>query len=425
MTAIAILEAYRDAGVPDGVFNLVMGPGDTVGDELQDEPGHRRHRLHRLLRGRLRPLPQLLADATRGRASWRWAARTRRSCMAQRGPRGGGRGHHARGVRLRRPEVLGQQPRLRRARRSTTSSSGSLVEKTEKLVVGDPLPRAAFLGPVIDQRAVDRHQQAVAEARRDGTVFTGGEHLTDGDLARGFYVEPTVVGLPASHRLFQDELFAPFTAVARRGLARRGARASPTTTSTASPPASTARTRPRSSASSRRSRRASCTSTGAPAPRPAPGRASRRSAAGRAPAPPASPACRCTTSRSSCASRATPSSTDAPPPQPGSGPRLRPGARRCPGQTPSRRAHATTSSVCAIAPPATGHDRAAGCAARWPARSTDRRRRRDVPPAASVLPAPTSRRRRRGTGGMVVGPTCRPSRPGREMRYARAGVTRS
>ena len=54
---------------------------------------------------------------------------------------------------------------------------------------------------------------AVAEARRDGTVFTGGERLTDGDLSRGFYVEPTVVGLPANHRLFQDELFAPFTAV--------------------------------------------------------------------------------------------------------------------------------------------------------------------------------------------------------------------
>ncbi|MFL5726890.1 MAG: aldehyde dehydrogenase family protein, partial [Chloroflexota bacterium] len=39
MTATAIKEAYRDAGVPDGVFNLVMGPGDTVGDELQSNQG--------------------------------------------------------------------------------------------------------------------------------------------------------------------------------------------------------------------------------------------------------------------------------------------------------------------------------------------------------------------------------------------------
>jgi 1-pyrroline-5-carboxylate dehydrogenase len=88
-----------------------------------------------------------------------------------------------------------------------------LVEKTEPIKVGDPLPRTGWLGPVIDQKAVDRHQQAVSEARRDGTVFTGGEHLTDGDLARGFYVEPTVVGVPADHRLLRDELFAPFTAV--------------------------------------------------------------------------------------------------------------------------------------------------------------------------------------------------------------------
>ena len=89
-----------------------------------------------------------------------------------------------------------------------------LVEKTEKLTVGDPIDRANWLGPIIDQKAVDRHQQAVSEVRRDGKVYTGGEHLADGDLARGFYVEPTVVGnLPASHRVFKDELFAPFTAV--------------------------------------------------------------------------------------------------------------------------------------------------------------------------------------------------------------------
>jgi 1-pyrroline-5-carboxylate dehydrogenase len=54
----------------------------------------------------------------------------------------------------------------------------------------------------------------VAEARRDGRVFVGGERLTDRGMDRGFYVEPTVVGnLPADHRLFRDELFVPFTAV--------------------------------------------------------------------------------------------------------------------------------------------------------------------------------------------------------------------
>jgi 1-pyrroline-5-carboxylate dehydrogenase len=89
-----------------------------------------------------------------------------------------------------------------------------LVEKTEKIVIGDPVVREHWLGPIIDERAVERHQQAVGEARRDGQVLIGGERLSDGDLARGFYVEPTVVGgLPADHRVFRDEFFAPLTAV--------------------------------------------------------------------------------------------------------------------------------------------------------------------------------------------------------------------
>jgi len=89
-----------------------------------------------------------------------------------------------------------------------------LVEKTEKITIGDPLQRENWLGPVVDERAVERYRQASSEARRDGRVFIGGEVLSDGDLARGNYVEPTIVGnLPDSHRLFQDELFVPFTAV--------------------------------------------------------------------------------------------------------------------------------------------------------------------------------------------------------------------
>ena len=134
--------------------------------------------------------------------------------LRSRGPRGGGRGDHALRVRLRRPEVLGQQPGLRRAAgpRRARPAAGREDREARRSATRCRGPRSSARSST--QRAVDRHQQAVAEARRDGTVFTGGEHLTDGDLARGFYVEPTVVGgLPATHRLFQDELFAPFTAV--------------------------------------------------------------------------------------------------------------------------------------------------------------------------------------------------------------------
>ena len=212
MTAIAILEAYRDAGVPDGVFNLVMGPGSTVGAELQENQG-----IDGIV---FTGSYEVGFDIFRN-----FSKRYPRPCIVEMGGKN--------------PAIVLKSADLEEAAEGVMRASfgfggqkcsansrvyverpvhdefiRQLVGKTEKLVVGDPLPRPAFLGPVIDQAAVDRHQQAVAEARRDGTVYTGGEHLTDGALARGFYVEPTVVGLPADHHLFQDELFAPFVAVA-------------------------------------------------------------------------------------------------------------------------------------------------------------------------------------------------------------------
>ncbi len=212
MSATAVKEAYRDAGVPDGVFNLVMGPGDTVGDELQTNLGIDGI----VFTGSYEVGFELFRN---------FSKRYPRPCIAEMGGknpaivlRSADLEEAAEGI-LRASFGYGGQKCSANSRIYVEKPVHDefvrlLVEKTEKLVVGDPLPRTAFLGPVIDQRAVDRHQRAVADARLDGAVFIGGERLSDGALARGFYVEPTVVGnLPSSHRLFQDELFAPFTAV--------------------------------------------------------------------------------------------------------------------------------------------------------------------------------------------------------------------
>jgi len=213
MSGVTLMEAYRAAGLPDGVVNLVMGPGETVGAELrenQDVDGI-------VFTGSY----EVGFDLFRT-----FSTRYPRPCIVEMGGKN--------------PAIVSRRADLEEAAegimRSAFGFGGQkcsansrvyverpvhdelvrlLVEKTEKITIGDPLKREHWLGPIIDGRAVDRHQGAVAEARRDGTVFTGGEHLTDGGLDRGFYVEPTVVGnLPASHRLFQDELFAPLTAVA-------------------------------------------------------------------------------------------------------------------------------------------------------------------------------------------------------------------
>jgi 1-pyrroline-5-carboxylate dehydrogenase len=212
LSAVNLIHALDDAGVPAGVVNLVMGPGDTVGEELQSSQGIDGI----VFTGSFEVGFKLFKSFS---TSWP------RPAIVEMGGKN--------------PAIVSRKADLEEAAegimRSAFGFGGQkcsansrvyveqpvhdelirmLVEKTEQLTVGDPIDRKHWLGPIIDQKAVDRHQQAVSEVRRDGTVYTGGEHLTEGDLARGFYVEPTVVGnLPATHRVFQDELFAPFTAV--------------------------------------------------------------------------------------------------------------------------------------------------------------------------------------------------------------------
>jgi 1-pyrroline-5-carboxylate dehydrogenase len=212
LSAVNLIHAYEDAGVPPGVINFVMGPGDTVGEELKSNPG---------IDGIVFTGSYEVGFRLYREFSTKWP----RPCIVEMGGKN--------------PAIVSRKADLEEAAegimRSAFGFGGQkcsansrvyverpvhdelvrlLVEKTEKIAIGDPLPRENWLGPIIDQKAVDRHQQAVSEARRDGRVYIGGERLTDGALARGYFVEPTVVGdLPASHRLFQDELFAPFTAV--------------------------------------------------------------------------------------------------------------------------------------------------------------------------------------------------------------------
>ena len=198
--------------MPAGVINLVMGPGETVGDELQTNPGvdgvaftgsyEVGFKLFKSFSSRW-PRPAIIemggknpAIVTRKADLEEAAEGIMRSAFGFGGQKCSANSR----VYVERP-VHDELVRL-------------LVEKTEKITIGDPIERETFLGPVIDERAVAKYQQAVTEARRDGRVLTGGEHLTDGALVRGHYVEPTVVEVPTSHRLFQDELFVPFTAVA-------------------------------------------------------------------------------------------------------------------------------------------------------------------------------------------------------------------
>jgi 1-pyrroline-5-carboxylate dehydrogenase len=88
-----------------------------------------------------------------------------------------------------------------------------LLERTRAMRMGDPTERDIFFGPVINPRAVERFERAVAQARREGTVLLGGERLRGDPFEHGHYVAPTVARLPLESTLYREELFVPVLAV--------------------------------------------------------------------------------------------------------------------------------------------------------------------------------------------------------------------
>ncbi len=93
----------------------------------------------------------------------------------------------------------------------------ALHEAAMRVPVGDPTLREHWMGPLIDDSAVARYEDAVAAIHalgRDGAIVHGGERLDHGDLAHGHYVAPTVARAPLDHPLWTRELFAPFVLVA-------------------------------------------------------------------------------------------------------------------------------------------------------------------------------------------------------------------
>lgn len=89
-----------------------------------------------------------------------------------------------------------------------------LTTATRALKIGDPTERDVFMGPVINEAAFRRFEKSVGQARSAGAHIVGGDTITGAFFDNGFYVEPTIVAdLPDDHALHRDELFLPFLTV--------------------------------------------------------------------------------------------------------------------------------------------------------------------------------------------------------------------
>lgn len=96
-------------------------------------------------------------------------------------------------------------------RRIKDAFTERLVEMASELTVGDPTDKENYMGPVINERAYENYQQWVAEMAEAGKILLGGKTLGN----NGYYVAPTIVDdLPPDNRFWKKELFLPIVKIA-------------------------------------------------------------------------------------------------------------------------------------------------------------------------------------------------------------------
>jgi aldehyde dehydrogenase (NAD+) len=92
----------------------------------------------------------------------------------------------------------------------------ALVARADALVVGDPTDERTEMGPVVSGSAKAGITGGIEASRSEGmSVLAGGGGYSDGPLAHGYFLAPTVVELPGPARVWTEELFGPVLAVRR------------------------------------------------------------------------------------------------------------------------------------------------------------------------------------------------------------------
>lgn len=83
-----------------------------------------------------------------------------------------------------------------------------LVDAYQQIQIGDPLDPATLMGPLVNKQAVDTMLTAVEVAEKQGgTVLTGAKRVDTG--LGGHFVEPTIIEIDRDAEIVQEETFAP------------------------------------------------------------------------------------------------------------------------------------------------------------------------------------------------------------------------
>lgn len=208
-------ECIRDAGAPAGVFNYLSGSGSEAGAAIATHPlvagmtftgsAAVGMNLIRSFAGGAYPKPCLAEMGGKNPCIVTAEANLERAAT--------GIVRSAYGLDGQKCSALS---RLYVDKRIADDLIARLKQKISGVRIGDPTKRENWLGTVINKRAYNNYAEYVTRLRQGrANILAGGRQLTDGALARGYYVEPVLAEAPLDHPLWREEMFLPILTLHR------------------------------------------------------------------------------------------------------------------------------------------------------------------------------------------------------------------
>ncbi len=212
-TSRLVVEIFEQAGLPAGVFNMVNGAGEEVGDELVAHPD-------------VRAL-SFTGSCEVGSLIYANGARQMKKIQCEMGGKN--------------PVVVLADADLELAATSTAmgafGSTGQrcsatsrviveesvadkfvamLKERAEKMKVDNGAEPGTNVGPSVDENQFNKVQEYLEIGKREAKLVCGGQRLSGGAYDRGLFTAPTIFDhVPANARIAQEEIFGPVLSVIR------------------------------------------------------------------------------------------------------------------------------------------------------------------------------------------------------------------
>ncbi len=211
LTALKFAHLTAEAGLPEGVFNVVPGPGGKVGMALVRHPGVDKIAFTgstEVGKGIMRE-----AAGTLKRVSLELGGKSPNIVFADADLEAALRGALT-GIFYNKGEVCAAGSRLFLEQRVHDEFVDKLTERVKGLKVGDPLEKSTRMGPVVSRQQLETVLGYIDAGKKDGArLVAGGERAAVGN-GKGYFLQPTIfTGVTNAMKIAREEIFGPVLSV--------------------------------------------------------------------------------------------------------------------------------------------------------------------------------------------------------------------